>query len=60
MIIFLYLLVGAYLGIASLVFIFFFFLVILGGKQSDLWFPFVIAPLWPMFLIVYFVTKGKR
>lgn len=58
MIIFLSILLGVYLGVGAVSFIFLILLVILGGDSSYLWFPFVAAPLWPVFAIVYLTRKN--
>lgn len=51
---------GVYLGVAAVSFLFLIFLVILGGDSNYLWFPFVAAPLWPVFAVVYLTRKNWR
>lgn len=49
------LIIGFYLGIALMVFLITGFLIMLGGKNEDLYKPFVYALFWPVLLVYKFL-----
>lgn len=52
-------LIGIYIGIMICVFFVTSFVTILGGKNKDIWRPFIYAPLWFIFIPKYMI-KIKR
>jgi hypothetical protein len=48
---------GMYLGVGICTFIVVGFFCILGGKESDLWKPFIVGAGWPIMLPIYLVKK---
>jgi hypothetical protein len=52
-------LLGVYLTMAMITFVFVGFFCVLGGRESDLWKPFAYAILWPVLLPLLFLGKVK-
>lgn len=50
---------GTYFAVTLITFVVILFFAILGGKESDLWKPFVYAPLWPV-IFPYELVKSVR
>ncbi len=50
-------LIGFYIAIAICTFIATMFLVVLGGRNKDLWKPFIVAAFWPIFIPLILLRK---